>query len=259
MFFQVCFGIILCVHFALVDAFSESKRDQAPKGKCLSFKWEREDDEIDYVCCNNCAEENEHCFGKTYGSTGDYCNSCGRNKLSFARKLSMPFSCGGCNGQTHEANTCKRWYSSLPVGCWLFRGCFETACQNIAGEEGLSNYNPFLSDGVPGETPYYDKQVGSKLGSCFNGVCDDGEYIENCPADCCIKRNPQKCTLLQGLCPPECCGEPHCCVERKESKISQKVKTIILCVTLSIVCLCIGCILYRLYSCIKRRVQVGDY
>ena len=211
--FQVFFVFVFCIRL------TEAKQN-IPQGKCLSFKWEKEDDEINYICCNNCGEENQNCVGKTFGATEGYCNNCGRDNMNSAQKISIPYSCGSCSGQTRAANTCKKLYTKLPVGCWLFRACFENVCQNV--------------------------------GTCFNGVCEKNEYIESCPADCCVKRNPQKCTLLPGLCLPQCCGENNCCLETEENN---SVKMTLIYVAVCIGCVSIGCLLYKICGYIKNRVD----
>jgi hypothetical protein len=207
MFFQVCFSFILCLHFrfAAVDAFSKSngldegrmKRaigDQPPQGKCLSFKWvvKKNIKTIEYVCCNNCGETNQNCLGTSYRSGSiaqDYCDRCGGNKLRFGRKASEPFSCGGCAGQTRNQMTCRAQYSTIPVACWLFRGCFEHECM---------------------------KEQRYSVDTCFNGVCDAEENIGNCPADCCQQKNPQNCIVVNGKCPLTCCGETNCCEKQDD-------------------------------------------
>ena len=212
MLFQVCFSFIICVHFhfASVEAFSNDEQrmkraiaDQAPQGKCLSFKSEGQNDQeaIEYVCCNSCGETNPNCLGTTYrsGSSGDYCSRCGVNKLNSAYKISEPFSCGGCAGQTRKKDSCRARYSTIPDSCWLFRACFERYCK---------------------------KEQGFSVGTCFNGVCGDEENVDNCPADCCPQKNPQNCTLVHGKCPLDCCGEFSCCKEEDDdsgTSLGQKI------------------------------------
>ena len=199
MFFQICFGLILCFHFHFVpvDAVLKSSEyvrwkrainDEAQQGKCLAFQdiKGRNGQAVEYVCCNNCFDADESCRGTTYvgGSTLYYCTRCGSNTLN-SPKLFESFSCGGCNGQTRSKNTCKVQYSSVPDGCWLFRACFESECKK--------------------------KKPGYSAGTCFNGHCEDDENVNNCPADCCPVRNPKNCTLKDGVCPLKCCGDSSCC------------------------------------------------
>ena len=124
MFFQICFGLILCFHFHFVpvDAVLKSSEyvrwkrainDEAQQGKCLAFQdiKGRNGQAVEYVCCNNCFDADESCRGTTYvgGSTLYYCTRCGSNTLN-SSKLFDSFSCGGCNGQTRSKNTCKVQY-----------------------------------------------------------------------------------------------------------------------------------------------------
>ena len=234
MFFQVCFSFILCLHFrfAAVDAFSKSngldegrmKRavgDQPPQGKCLSFKLERQNDvqTIEYVCCNNCGETNQNCLAYRSGSAGyNYCDRCGGNTLNSAYKQSArPFSCGGCAGQTRKQHTCRAQYSTIPATCWLFRGCFERECK---------------------------KEQGYSVGTCFNGFCDVEENAENCPADCCFKKNPQNCTLVNGKCPVQCCGETSCCKKQDDDSGTSLGLEILKWFGIIVLCIFFSCAMY---------------
>ena len=279
MFFQIRLVFIV---FA-VDAVSKSNDElrlkravdnQAPQGKCLSFILDGQ--AIEYVCCNNCFESNEHCLGRVYplmSWNNYYCNSCGRSRLSSARKTSEPFFCGGCYGQTRKGQTCCKKYGNIPFGCWLLRACFETLCRSD-GIQQSKNLNPLVIHGVetkpdenarymgpfdnarfrpPDENARFSPHTVSKVPVCFDGVCNVEEH-ESCPADCCAIRNPEKCAVAQGSCPPECCGESSCCVE-KESK--NMLNMVAMCVTPPFGCICIACILYRYYSN-KKRIRVGD-
>ena len=260
MFFQIRLVFIILA----VDAVSKSNDElrlkravdnHAPQGKCVSFKLDGQ--AIEYVCCNNCFESSEHCLGRVYplmSWNNYYCNSCGRSRLSSARKTSEPFFCGGCYGQTRKGQTCGKKYGNIPFGCWLLRTCFETLCRS----DGIrrSNIPPADQHGVeisPDENARVSPLIGSKVPICFDGVCNVGEH-ESCPADCCAIRNPEKCAVAQGSCPPECCGESSCCVE-KESK--NMLNMVAMCVTPPFGCICIACILYRYYSN-KKRIRVGD-
>lgn len=195
---------ILGLHFCFttVDAVSGTKDDgqsrrtlravQAPQGKCLSFELDGGSLEttIEYVCCNNCNQANQTCPNTTYGSasnsTDSYCDRCGRSDS--ARNSSVPFFCGGCRNQTNTNNMCRTVYNgTIPTGCWLFPVCFKYKCN-------------FSSD------------------TCFNGVCDAGENVANCPADCCPQKNSKNCSLLNGTCPLKCCGEPGCCLDENEEE-----------------------------------------
>lgn len=201
MSFQICFGFILCIHFrfAPVDAvskFNEEVRfkreifDQAPEGQCLPFQLAKGSDgkATEYVCCNNCFEADQSCDGTTYvsGSTARYCGACGKSQLRHALKLSKSFSCGGCSGQTRKKNACQARYNTIRFGCWLFRACFERECE---------------------------REQGYSVGTCFNGVCDPHEDVDNCPADCCPKENPRNCSFVNGRCPAQCCGKSTCCAK----------------------------------------------
>ena len=212
MFFQICFGFILCLHFrfAPVDAVSKFNKEvrlkrainaQAPEGQCLAFQLAKGSDgkPLEYVCCNNCFEADQNCDGATYesSSTAHYCSGCGKNKLSYPRKLSQSFFCGGCNGQTRRKNSCQARYNTIRVGCWLFRACFERECK---------------------------RKQGYSVDTCFNGVCDPHENVDNCPADCCLKENPRNCSFVNGQCPAQCCGKSTCCGKEDDSGTSLGTK-----------------------------------
>lgn len=126
--------------------------NQAPQGKCLSFKLDQKSyhQAIDYVCCNNCFEGNEDCVGRVYSSShsnGYYCSSCGANQLNSARKTSEPFFCGDCHLQTLKENSCRKSYGRIPAGCWQFRACFENTCRNDGMYGSNQHYNPPISSG----------------------------------------------------------------------------------------------------------------
>lgn len=90
-------------------------------------------------------------------------------------------------------------------------------------------------------------RTAGNIQTCFNGVCDVGE-LESCPVDCCPSRNPGRCAVAHGSCPPECCGTSNCCVEEKSKTI---LMMSCLCVTGSLACICIVCIVYR--YCVRRK------
>ena len=200
MFTHICFGFILYLHFrpAPVEAVSKLNEEvrlkrainaQAPEGRCLAFQLAKGigGKELQYVCCNNCDKADQSCDGKTYGYetslTAHYCGRCGRNTVN-SLKLSESFSCGGCYGQTRSMRTCQAHYSEVPIGCWLVRACFESECQ---------------------------KKEGYSVDTCFNGHCDADENVDNCPADCCTVTYNKSCTLVDGVCPSQCCGDSTCC------------------------------------------------
>ena len=78
---------------------------------------------------------------------------------------------------TRSVKTCQAQYSTVPKDCWLLRACFQKA----------------------------------KQGNCFNGHCDADENVDNCPADCCPVRSRKSCSLQDGVCPSQCCGDSTCC------------------------------------------------
>ena len=198
--------LVIWLHFCFVaiDAVSETKDHgrsrrafrgvQAPHGKCLSFELDRGRNKtmIEYVCCNNCNQTNQTCVNTTYGSgsnsTDVYCNRCGRSSLHSAKKSSVPFTCGGCRNQTDRNNICRAVYNStIRTECWLLPACFRHKC----------NFS---------------------LGTCFNGTCDAGENVDNCPADCCPQKNPQNCSLGNETCPLKCCSRSSCCLDTVEEE-----------------------------------------
>ena len=124
--------------------------------------------------------------------------------------------CNSCYYQMQCENFCRTHCSTIPGSCWLFQKCVQAACQN-----------------------------GGNLNSCFNGVCNAGENVENCPCDCCASRNAEKCTLVSGVCPPQCCGDSNCCVEKKSKS---KVGMVSGCICGIAGCCCIAYILYRVYK-----------
>lgn len=91
---------------------------------------------------------------------------------------------------------------------------------------------------------FHEQRVIYKLVST---VFDVGE-LESCPVDCCPSRNPGRCAVAHGSCPPECCGTSNCCVEEKSKTI---LMMSCLCVTGSLACICIVCIVYR--YCVRRK------
>ena len=128
--------------------------------------------------------------------------------------------CGGCYYHSQYESLCRSRCTSFPNSCWLLANCFQAACRNRG-----------------------------YLNGCFNGFCDVGENVESCPSDCCIQRNPQKCARVQGVCPPQCCGESNCCVEEeKPSKSGAGAGMIVGCLCGGIFgCLCISLLSYRVY------------
>lgn len=206
MIFHGCI-FILWLHFcfATAGAVSETKDGlrsrrtsrgvQAQHGKCLSFELDSGSNKttIEYVCCNNCNQTNQTCLNATYGSslnsTDGYCDRCGRSNLQSAKKSCEPFTCGGCRNQTDRNKICRAVYNStFPTGCWLLPACFRHKCSFSAA------------------------------GSCFNGTCDAGENVHNCPADCCPQKNPQNCSLVNGTCPLKCCSRSSCCLDEAEEE-----------------------------------------
>lgn len=282
MIFRICFGCILCLHFRFmaVDAvlnfdselrLKRAANNQAPQGKCLSFKLDRKSyhQAIEYVCCNNCFVGNGNCVGRVHPSSHSnryYCNSCGTNQLNSARKTSEPFFCGDCRLQTLKENSCRKSYSGIPPGCWLFRACFENTCRNDGIYGSNQHYNPPLSSGgVEGEfnpDARFDGGGGRVVPAfspkrnipvCFDGFCHVREH-ESCPADCCPIRNPEKCAVAQGSCPPECCGKSSCCVENDEE--SKNILTMIfMYVAPPFGCVCISCMILCFYRSYKKRHQ----
>ena len=142
-----------------------------------------------YACCNNCYDLDSSCAGTTYqgGSDEDYCNHCGTSWWSGTRYL-RNFNCPNCDSQSSCKSSCSHW--NWPLGCWCWLNCFIGCC-------GRANSN--------------GKRDVTQMTFCGDGVCEDGETVETCPMDCCYRVN-SACTLKEGGCTPECCGEPTCCL-----------------------------------------------
>ena len=60
---------------------------------------------------------------------------------------------------------------------------------------------------------------------CGDGVCEAEETAEMCPMDCCYRVN-SVCTLKEGECTPECCGEPSCCLSGAENSTTSHLAVV---------------------------------
>ena len=60
---------------------------------------------------------------------------------------------------------------------------------------------------------------------CGDGVCEAEETAEMCPMDCCYRVN-SVCTLKEGECTPECCGEPSCCLGGAENSTTSHLAVV---------------------------------
>ena len=96
---------------------------------------------------------------------------------------------GGADIIQHE-KTCQNRYPNISSTCWVFQSCLEHECK---------------------------REQGSAVGKCFDGVCNAGENVHNCPADCCPTEKNNNCSLSfvgNDRCPLSCCKNSSCCVER---------------------------------------------
>ncbi|XP_071099065.1 uncharacterized protein [Haliotis cracherodii] len=161
--------------------------DSPPSGECMTFNLGGKSRLHSYVCCNNLSEEDSTCDGETYqrASILSYCKSGGFDGGDGHKKGST-YPCMGCTGQRKIAAKCKPhiWLNFIGT-CWLFPMCFEKHCRR--------QY----------------QIIGVMPDTCYNGVCDAGETTDNCPVDCCYKKN-SKCTWSTLRCLPEYCNTPTC-------------------------------------------------
>ncbi|XP_067653655.1 uncharacterized protein [Haliotis asinina] len=168
--------------------------DQPPAGTCSNFWWGGKSKVHFYTCCNNLNESRPYCDGRTYhrASNESYCKSGGFDGGDGEQHGS--YRCGGCDGQTRVAKQCKAWPPLDVVGtCWVFTKCFTDYCQKWYQVNGL---RLAVRDG-PGMP-----------NTCYNGKCDAGETTDNCPLDCCYKKNKQ-CTW-NNKCLLQFCATPSC-------------------------------------------------
>ncbi|XP_071098044.1 uncharacterized protein [Haliotis cracherodii] len=169
--------------------------DHPPEGECSNF-WMGGISKVHfYTCCNNLDEGPQpYCAGRTYqrASTESYCKPGGYDGGNGKQRDS--YRCGGCDGQTQVAVKCKPPPILDVVGtCWVFTKCFTDYCE----ERYRVNELNFTLD------------VSRMPDTCYNGVCDAGETTDNCPVDCCYKKNPSQCTW-NTKCVPQFCGTPAC-------------------------------------------------
>ncbi|CAH1239289.1 Hypp5793 [Branchiostoma lanceolatum] len=199
---HLAFLLLLC------GALAVPGRGLAARGQCTYFKrggtlWLK-----NYVCCNNCDENDGEpaCGETTYiaADTADdkirrsnaYCGPCGED-LGGARETGSAFGCGGCEGQARVKEGCDRRYVYAAASfCWLHSKCFELRCQREAqaAVQGTGS----------ADEPY-----------CGDTRCDPTEDAAGCPFDCCPLRNPEECRHPHhcSKCPPVCCAEPGCCLD----------------------------------------------
>ncbi|XP_046555203.1 uncharacterized protein LOC124264510 [Haliotis rubra] len=169
--------------------------DQPPQGECSNF-WLGGISKLHfYTCCNNLDEgPHPYCDGRTYqrASKESYCKPGGFDGGN--GKQHESYRCGGCDGQTQVAKKCEPWPSLDVVGtCWVFTKCFTDYCEERYRLKGL---NLAVGD-------------GSRMpDTCYNGKCDVGETTDNCPVDCCYKKN-KHCTW-SNKCVPQFCATPSC-------------------------------------------------
>ncbi|XP_071098205.1 uncharacterized protein [Haliotis cracherodii] len=238
----------MCIVFAHEHIHVRVKRksgDRPLPGQCLAFNRGGSSRLHYYACCNNINDTDSSCDGRTYhrASSASYCNSGGTDNGHGV--IVSSFACGGCTGQSNVANTCKpsKWLD-IPGTCFLFTSCFEKHCKRLYSHQG-SGLNLQVVD-----------PSSSMPESCYNGVCDDGETTDNCPADCCFKLNPSQCTWVNNdKCIPKFCDTPSCSANGGEGVFST-VSTYIIGIFvlgLAIMCLYLGSnkITYFCFRCLS--------
>lgn len=110
--------------------------------------------------------------------------------------------------KTRSMKTCQARYNSVPDDCWLLRAC-------IQAEQRFS------------------------AGTCFSGHCNASEKVDNCPADCCPVKFPERCTLQDGVCPPKCCGDSTCCETSSGKGITALTVLMYIGIVISVIVLCV--------------------
>ena len=125
------------------------------------------------------------------------------------------------------------------VSCLVCSGAFDLPLKSEEEWRVKRSFNNQDPRG-PCQTWKNIPRTAGNIQTCSNGVCDVGE-LESCPGDCCPSRNPGRCAVAHGSCPPECCGTSNCCVEEKSKNI---LKIFFMCATPPFGCFCIGCFWY---------------
>ena len=117
-------------------------------GYCVSFNRGGETGLHWYTCCNNRGDpqaSSPRCSGFTYqGGMGldsmaasrvsTQCGINGSNAGVGCRRTygshGVPFSCGGCRGQTLvDAHCLRNFLKAVPGLCWRYSNCFESTCR----------------------------------------------------------------------------------------------------------------------------------
>ncbi|XP_021349262.1 uncharacterized protein LOC110447715 isoform X2 [Mizuhopecten yessoensis] len=170
--------------------------DQPSEGSCMEFNFGGDSGVHWYNCCNNCINGRpvDDCDQITWQSvsTTSYCGSCGSDtQRGNGNMRGTQFKCGGCSRQKIIRKECSSFWKEIPGFCWVFSKCFQETCQkthSIVKRSVITNQTP---------------------DTCYNNVCDAGETPDNCPTDCCYKRNPS--CAWNNTCVSPCCGEIGCC------------------------------------------------
>lgn len=157
---------------------------------CQNYWWGGTSGVHFYTCCNNCEDGNNNtaCAWKTWqggGSRQLYCGQCGSNvpygtPASPGCQLNIPYTCGGCDGETKSDSTCLHWYVDFPGVCWIYTACFSLQCRDYQ-QETLSAFSESYNNSL-----------------CGNMHCDAdlGETTETCPLDCC-QTVTQQCNFTE--------------------------------------------------------------
>ena len=93
----------------------------------------------------------------------------------------------GCVNLTQHENICRDRYLNMSSACWLFQSCIRRECW---------------------------RELDVEVSDCFDGVCDAGENVDNCPADCCPAEKNSSCSLSslgKDRCLLSCCKKSTCC------------------------------------------------
>ncbi len=160
-----------------------------------------------YACCNNCRDPTPNsCDNHTYegGSSGKYCDSCG--KPTGGGQVKYLFNCESCDVQGACSHHCNSFLGDLPGLCWRWIDCFRGCCSEASRRLSLLD-----KDTKP--RGFTDNLfLVRSVDFCGDGLCTGLETPSTCPTDCCYKLN-STCTVAPGHCVPACCQMDSCCTK----------------------------------------------